>query len=217
MRLLLIRHGQTPANVAGVLDTAPPGPGLTALGREQAAAIPGVLADRDIQSIAVSNLRRTVETAAPLEAALGVTPLRLSGLREIEAGHLEGASDRESVARYLAVAAAWIRGDRDERMPGGSDGSAFFTRFDAAVAQLAAGGASCAVAVSHGAAIRVWAGATARNVPDDFATRPLENTGIVELDGSPKTGWDLVVWAGEPAGGSALVDQSAPDPTGERL
>ena len=30
---LLIRHGQTPSNVAGALDTGRPGPGLTALGR----------------------------------------------------------------------------------------------------------------------------------------------------------------------------------------
>ena len=29
MRLVLIRHGQTPSNVCGLLDTAPPGPGLT--------------------------------------------------------------------------------------------------------------------------------------------------------------------------------------------
>ena len=40
MRLLLVRHGQTPSNVAGLLDTALPGPGLTALGTRQAAAIP---------------------------------------------------------------------------------------------------------------------------------------------------------------------------------
>jgi release factor glutamine methyltransferase len=38
VRLLLIRHGQTPSNVLGLLDTAPPGPGLTDLGVEQAAA-----------------------------------------------------------------------------------------------------------------------------------------------------------------------------------
>ncbi len=28
MRLLLLRHGQTPSNVGGLLDTAYPGPGL---------------------------------------------------------------------------------------------------------------------------------------------------------------------------------------------
>ena len=29
MRILFVRHGQTPANVRGLLDTAAPGPGLT--------------------------------------------------------------------------------------------------------------------------------------------------------------------------------------------
>lgn len=40
MRLIIIRHGQTPANVLGRLDTAHPGPGLTALGERQAEAVP---------------------------------------------------------------------------------------------------------------------------------------------------------------------------------
>ena len=35
MRLLLIRHGETPGNVLGQLDTAHPGPGLTDLGERQ--------------------------------------------------------------------------------------------------------------------------------------------------------------------------------------
>lgn len=33
MRLLLIRHGETPTNVGYLLDTAVPGPGLTEIGR----------------------------------------------------------------------------------------------------------------------------------------------------------------------------------------
>ncbi|MCM1975585.1 histidine phosphatase family protein, partial [Streptomyces sp. G1] len=37
MRLLLVRHGQTPTNVDYLLDTAVPGPGLTELGLAQAA------------------------------------------------------------------------------------------------------------------------------------------------------------------------------------
>ena len=39
MRLTLVRHGQTPSNVLGLLDTAPPGPGLTDLGQLQAASV----------------------------------------------------------------------------------------------------------------------------------------------------------------------------------
>ena len=38
MRLLLMRHGQTHANVSGELDTAHPGVDLTDLGRAQAVA-----------------------------------------------------------------------------------------------------------------------------------------------------------------------------------
>ena len=72
MRLLLVRHGQTPANVLGVLDTAVPGPGLTDLGRRQAAALPEALAEERIDAIVVTDLVRTHETAAPLVAATGL-------------------------------------------------------------------------------------------------------------------------------------------------
>lgn len=64
MRLILIRHGQTPSNVAFLLDTAVPGPGLTDLGEKQAAALPQTLADVDIDLLYVSTLTRTQLTAA---------------------------------------------------------------------------------------------------------------------------------------------------------
>jgi broad specificity phosphatase PhoE len=218
MRLLLIRHGQTPANVDGILETAVPGPRLTELGQEQAEAIPSRLADRDIDGIWISNLTRTALTAAPLAAARGLTPTTLDGLREIEAGDLEGKRDKTSVHLYLATCAAWIRGDRDDAMPGAEDGNAFFARYDDAIAQVVASGAEVAAVFSHGAAIRIWAGTTAQNVPTDFATRrPLENTGVVELEGNPEDGWTLVDWEGEPLGGEQLFDRTAQDPTGERF
>ena len=45
MRLLLIRHGQTPSNLKFLLDTAVPGAALTELGERQAAALPEALAE----------------------------------------------------------------------------------------------------------------------------------------------------------------------------
>ena len=63
MRLLLIRHGQTPANVRGELDTAHPGPGLTALGFRQAAAIPAALAHEPIDAGMAAAWRRTRRTS----------------------------------------------------------------------------------------------------------------------------------------------------------
>lgn len=245
MRLLLIRHGQTPANVLGQLDTTRPGPGLTPLGERQAAMVPPALQNTRIAAIYASTLLRTQLTAEPLAAGRSLDIQVLDGLQEIEAGALEKRSDRTSVQRYLKAAFAWGSGDLDARMPGGTDGNAFFDRFDSAIAAVADETASAVAAdarvgqapdvftpnstgaaidtrtaavFSHGAAIRVWTAARALNVPRAFAgIHELDNTGVVELTGSPEAGWTLVSWAGRPVGGPQLVDQQAEDPIGEPL
>jgi len=211
MRLLLIRHGQTPANVLGLLDTAHPGPGLTALGERQANAVAEALRAREIDGIFASTLVRTQLTALPFAPATVV-----DGLHEIEAGDLEGRSDRVSARTYLETAFAWGSGNLDARMPGATNGHAFFERFDRGISTVASVGT--AAVFSHGAAIRVWTAARARNVPPIFAgTHYLENTGVVELDGSPEHGWTLISWAEAPVGGASLADESAGDPIGEAL
>ncbi|MEO6944596.1 MAG: histidine phosphatase family protein [Lacisediminihabitans sp.] len=218
MRLLLIRHGQTPANVLGQLDTSRPGPGLTPLGERQAALVPRGVRTRHITAIYASTLLRTQLTAEPLATDRGLDIQVLDGLQEIEAGALEKRSDRASVQRYLETVFAWGSGDVGVRMPGGTDGNAFFDRFDNAIASAAEMGSGTAAFFSHGAAIRVWAAARAHNVPSAFAgTHELDNTGVVELSGSPEDGWTLLSWAGQPVGGAQLVDQQADDPTGEPL
>lgn len=217
MRLLLIRHGQTPANVRGELATARPGPGLTALGDEQAAAIPGALAAERIAAIYVSPLTRTSATAAPLARVLGLEPVVREGLEEIEAGDLEDRNDLPSVMRYVKPAFGWAAGELDERIPGSIDGHEFFARFDAAIARIAADHPDDTVAVvSHGAAIRVWTASRAANLTaDSHHIRHLDNTGVVVLNGSPADGWTVETWAGEPIGGDDLADPTAPDPTGD--
>jgi broad specificity phosphatase PhoE len=217
MRLLLIRHGQTPANVLGQLDTAHPGPGLTDLGARQAAVIPEALRFDAIDTVFASTLQRTQLTAEPLAVDRGLDIRVLDGLHEIEAGSLEGRSDHPSVRRYMETVFAWGAGDLEVQMPGGPDGTAFFDRFDADIAVAAASGHTAAV-FSHGAAIRVWAAARATNVPPMFAgLHDLDNTGVVELSGSPEEGWTLLSWAGVPLGGMPLADADAIDPTGEAL
>lgn len=201
MRLLLVRHGQTSSNVDHLLDTAVPGADLTDLGREQAAALVELLAPEGVQAVTASTLVRTRQTAAPLADHLGLVVGVDDGLREIEAGDLEMRGDEDSVRRYLAVVAAWLEGDLDVAEPGGEDGTAFLTRFDAAVdrATRAAreAGRQVLVLVSHGAAIRTWAGVRVRNLDADFViTTGLLNTGVVVLDGDPDTGWTCTSWMG---------------------
>lgn len=225
MRILLVRHGQTPANVAGSLDTATPGPGLTDLGARQAQAVADALAGQasdggSIAAIYVSRLLRTHLTAAPLAAALGLTPAQLDGTHEIEAGDYEGRNDHGSVRGYMTTVFAWGSGDFAPRMPGAGDGHEFFARFDAAIARVAAENAPGAtvVVVSHGAAIRVWCGQRVVGLGDGYTgENHLENTGVVVIEGSPEDGWRALSWAGTPIGGPELDDPAADDVLGESL
>jgi probable phosphoglycerate mutase len=213
VRLLLVRHGQTRSNVEHLLDTAVPGADLSDLGREQAAALVPALGALGIGALTASTLVRTQQTAAPLAAHLGLEVAVADGLREIEAGDLEMRGDEASVRRYLDVVAAWLHGDLSAAEPGAEDGHAFFARYDAAVADALAAaraaGVDTLVLVSHGAAIRTWAGSRVRNVSADFViTTGLENTGVVELVGSPEDGWTCERWAG------AVVDPGQADAAG---
>lgn len=217
MRLLLVRHGQTPSNVAGWLDTGVPGPGLTPLGQRQAAAVPAALRTRAVDAVAVSPLVRTSETAAPLAAERGLDPVVIDGLQEIEAADLEMRCDHASVRAYVETAFAWARGDLAARMPGaGQDGTSFFARFDRGIAQAAALAAEGVAVFSHGAAIRVWTSARVRGLDVALLEHtPLHNTAVIELDGDPDRGWDLVDWSPNPAGGPGLLSLVEEDPTGE--
>jgi len=222
MRLTLIRHGQTPSNVLHLLDTAAPGPGLTDFGKLQASDIPGKLEGRPVDAVYVSRLVRTHHTAAPLAYARGLEAIELPGLHEIEAGDLEKRGDEEAVHAYMSTVFHWGRGDLDARMPGGPDGHEFFGRFDADIARIAAE-VQHPVVVSHGAAIRVWVAARASNIDPEFtAVHHLPNTGIVELEGSPEDGWQLLSWPVEDAEGIQTFElvttepEAAPvGPTGE--
>ncbi len=216
MRLLLLRHGQTPSNVAGLLDTGAPGPGLTGFGERQARAVPLALEGRPVGALAVSSLVRTSLTAAPLAEDRAVEPIVLDGLREVEAGDLEMSADSADHHVYLETVFAWARGDLGRRMPGGPDGHAFLGRFDDAVRRLAAMGKDVVVAVSHGAAIRSWASARVRGLDvEEVEHTPLANTGLIEIEGDPSSGWRLVDWQHEPIGGTHLESVVAHDPTGE--
>lgn len=198
MRLLLVRHAQTPANVDYLLDTAVPGPGLTELGERQAAALPGALAGEDVAALYASTLVRTRLTAAPLAAARGLDVLVRDGIREIAAGDLEMLpGDSPRAEPYMRTAFAWAAGETDLRMAGGESGTEFLARFDAVVAEAAASGAGTVALFSHGAAIRTWAAARVDNVDVPFAAaHRLANTGTVVLEGSPADGWKALSWAG---------------------
>jgi broad specificity phosphatase PhoE len=197
MRLILIRHGQTPANVDGILESTVPGPGLTTLGETQAAELVEALEDQPIDALFVSTMIRTHLTAAPLVAARGLEPIERAGLREIEAGDVEGNTDEASVHQYVHMLFTWAGGDLDVRMPGAENGHEVLARFDEVVAEAEALGVENVVLVSHGAMIRAWCAARTRNVDLEFVREHyVVNTGIVVVDGSTQDGWEVTSWLG---------------------
>ncbi|HET6634400.1 MAG TPA: histidine phosphatase family protein [Streptomyces sp.] len=217
MRLLLIRHGQTASNVAHLLDTAVPGPGLTELGEQQAAALPEALEQERIDALYASTQLRAQLTAAPLAERTRLEVLVRDGIRELSAGDLEMRGDHEAIETYLTTILAWADGDTGLRIPGGENGVEALARFDAVVAEAAGTGAETVAMVSHGAAIRTWAAARAQNIDNDFAGgHALRNTGVVVLSGAPEEGWRVLHWEDRPLG-PAASEPATSGPAGETL
>mgnify|MGYP002386815333 CR=1 FL=1 len=200
MRLILVRHGQTSSNTGLLLDTAAPGADLNETGREQAEALVGRLADQPIDAIYASTLVRTQQTASPLARARGLEVRVLPDLREISAGDAEMTADATA---YITTMLRWHAGEYDARIPGADNAGEFFDRYDRAIRRIAGAGHEAAVAVSHGAALRVWAAARVPGFAEALGEGVLNNTGLVIADGDPDAGWRMVelegvmVWAEE--------------------
>lgn len=192
MRLYLVRHGRTPSNVARLLDTAIPGADLDAVGSTQARTLVDRLEGQHLDAVYASDLVRTQQTVAPLAEDRGLEVAILSGLREIQAGEDEMSPLWD---RYVGSLRAWGQGDRAARIPGGEDADEFFTRYDAAIAEIAAAGHSAALLVSHGAALRMWIAARVGGIDiAEVVGRRLGNTTVVTLEGDPERGWTFVDW-----------------------
>jgi broad specificity phosphatase PhoE len=95
LTLLLVRHGQSEWNAAGLLQGQTPHVPLTDLGHEQAAAAAAELADLRPGALLCSDLLRAVQTAEHCARATGLTPERTPALREQGYGLLEGRPSRE--------------------------------------------------------------------------------------------------------------------------
>lgn len=205
MKLILVRHGQTPSNVAGLLDTALPGAPLTELGQQQAAALresvgtePSTLADGR-PAVFSSAALRARQTATGIRCE----PIVVDGLQEIAAGDWEMSGEEEHLLGYFEIIGHWLAGDLDVATPGpaGESGHDLLARLDAGIAEVVAqvgtGDDRTAVVVAHGGVNRVWASLRAANLDDSYgAGHGLPNTGVIRLVGAPG-GWVCTDWQDE--------------------
>lgn len=201
MRLILARHGQTPANLKHSLDTLPPGPGLTELGEQQARLLAERLAGEAIVSVHASRALRAQQTAQPLAQRHRLSVEVVEGTHEVYVGDLEGRNDPEALRTFDDVYERWHAGRLDLPMPGGETGREALTRFIAgarsAISAINGSGAGAVALVSHGAMLRLAARNLAANMNGNQASlRYLPNTGVIVLEADPdaSTGWRYLSW-----------------------
>ncbi|HKB80217.1 MAG TPA: histidine phosphatase family protein [Thermoanaerobaculia bacterium] len=155
-QLVLVRHGQTVHNVAGIAqgwnDSA-----LSDAGRRQVETLAGRIVSLKPDAIFSSSLERALTTARVIAAAAGLDVQVLDDLREMSYGDWEGRQFLDIRRDDEAAYRSWID-DPDSPCPGGESHNAVLRRMQRAFETISAG-ARRPVAVTHGTAIRI--GATA--------------------------------------------------------
>jgi broad specificity phosphatase PhoE len=215
-----VRHAETAANAAGIIDTRPPGDPLNAAGEVQAAQLanpdnPLHLAPPDsYAAIFASEETRAEYTALDWLNAAGAanTPVtQLPGLDEINAGIYEGQPmySLDGIL-YLLAPMSWVFGNEFFPIPGSPDanGVAFDERFTQAVDAIYGNtptdiSSPTDVAFTSEGAMTVW---TMMNVKNpDFPLLFTEllktgqfvgNTDQIVVQGDPTDGWTLVSFDG---------------------
>jgi probable phosphoglycerate mutase len=153
--LLLIRHGRSADVVPGSPESEDPP--LHDRGVEQAAALAARLEAKHLDAIYSSDLRRAIETAAPLAASRDLEVRRRPDLREVFLGDWgEGEFRRRALARDPE----WLRfaeSGRWDLVPGSEGDDAFRARVRGAVQGIVAAHAGATVAVvCHGGVINAF-------------------------------------------------------------
>lgn len=137
MKLSFVRHGESEANVLGVISNRGRVHGLTEQGREQAATLAATLRGTQVHALYSSPLLRAVETAEILGQALGLGYEITDALREYDCGEIEGRSDPASWQRHSELAQRWRDEEHwGERIAGGESFFDIQQRFVPFIEQL---------------------------------------------------------------------------------
>jgi probable phosphoglycerate mutase len=129
--VLLVRHGESAPALADepfALVDGHGDPALDPVGVEQAERVAERLASERVDAIYVTTLRRTRETAAPLAARVGLTPIVEPDLREVFLGEWEGGGLRVRAAAADPLFQEIFRQERWDVIPGAEPLEGFDTR-----------------------------------------------------------------------------------------
>ncbi len=155
--IFLVRHGESaPARASRPFDLVDgqADPDLAPEGRDHAERVGRRLAGERIDAIYVTTLRRTSQTAAPLAAKLGLTPVVVPELREIHLGDWEGGLFRQYTTDGHPIADRLWTEQRWDIIPGAESDEVFGARIRSALTRIATAHPDQRVAVfTHGGVI----------------------------------------------------------------
>jgi probable phosphoglycerate mutase len=177
--LWLVRHGESTWNARGLAQGHDDQARLTSRGLRQARAVAVHLRARPIRALYSSDLRRALQTAAPLASALGLTVTRDARLRERCLGAAEGTA-----VASISPAVSGISDGRvvnpDACPDGGESLRDFYRRVARFTGDLADAGRAGEVAiVAHGGTLRMLT-ACRQGVPvEEMTWGPLANATVL--------------------------------------
>lgn len=100
MLLYIFRHGQTEANVTGLIQGNVDLYGLNEVGRMEAERLSKELATAKLPVIYASPLSRAKETAEYVASSNGATIKIVEGLHEVDMGKAEGMYEEDAVEKF---------------------------------------------------------------------------------------------------------------------
>jgi len=202
--LVLVRHGESRWNAAGVLQ-GQLCEGLSEHGRLQAAAVAEYLvkAHGDATLIARSDIDRVAQTAAPAEERLGLQVLIEPRLREIDLGSWSGRPRAEVLAEHHAELMGWLRCEDVRAGGSGETLTELRERVWAAMEdlgdRLAGEGGGSAILFTHGGPVRTTTAAVLGLPPGaERRIQPVRNGSVTVVrrdpDGAGGHEWRLVAY-----------------------
>jgi len=188
VRLLLVRHGETEwtrtGRYQGTTDTA-----LSEIGLAQAQALATRLAGVKLAAILSSDLRRALDTAAPIARAHAQPVCPEPRLREIGFGVWEGLTWTQIEQQDPLTWAQWTADPMSAMPAGGESLSSIAARLNQLLAELAARpDDETILLVAHGGSLRVLICLALGLPPGSAWSLRMENAALSELYVWPGTG-----------------------------
>lgn len=199
-RLFFVRHGENMANITGEFSHRIVDYSLNEKGILQAQQTAEYFADKQIDEIYTSPLKRAQETAGIIGRRLGLPVTIMENFREINIGDLDGKKGEDLWIYHNQIIRQWLSGKPEVFFPGGENYLLMSQRFLGGLKQIFAGKEDRnTILVGHAGIFNVTIMEYCKNLdPKTVFTAQNNNCSITSMDietnnGSVKA--NMVQWA----------------------